>query len=152
MNAGHALHEKCSRRQKGVGPLVGSREQRALLVPRSIGAHLLKLTYGGPSRRTLLILLTTSFSKITIILSFIVILLTTGGGALRPVPVLTLSLLTSLEANFPGKSLGDPCVPGNSTPYISLSLSLYIYIYIYICIYVYIHTYIYIYIYRERET
>ena len=31
---GHALHEKGLQRQKGVGPLVSSQEQRALLVPR----------------------------------------------------------------------------------------------------------------------
>ena len=30
---GHALHEKGSQRQKGVGPLVGSQKRRALLVP-----------------------------------------------------------------------------------------------------------------------
>ena len=30
---GHALHEKGLQRQKGVVPLVGSQEQRALLVP-----------------------------------------------------------------------------------------------------------------------
>ena len=30
---GHALHEKGLQRQKGVGPLVGSQERRALLVP-----------------------------------------------------------------------------------------------------------------------
>ena len=30
---GHALHEKGLQRQKNVGPLVGSQEQRALLVP-----------------------------------------------------------------------------------------------------------------------
>ena len=30
---GHALHEKGLQRQKGGGPLVGSQEQRALLVP-----------------------------------------------------------------------------------------------------------------------
>ena len=30
---GHALHEKGLQRQKGVGPLVSSQEQRALLVP-----------------------------------------------------------------------------------------------------------------------
>ena len=30
---GHALHEKNLQRQKGGGPLVGSQEQRALLVP-----------------------------------------------------------------------------------------------------------------------
>ena len=30
---GHALHEKGLQRQKGVGPLVGSQEERALLVP-----------------------------------------------------------------------------------------------------------------------
>ena len=30
---GHALHEKGLQRQKGFGPLVGSQEQRALLVP-----------------------------------------------------------------------------------------------------------------------
>ena len=29
---GHALHEKGLQRQKGFGPLVGSQEQRALLV------------------------------------------------------------------------------------------------------------------------
>ena len=31
---GHALHEKSFQRQKGVVPLVGSQEQRAVLVPR----------------------------------------------------------------------------------------------------------------------
>ena len=31
---GHALHEKGLQKQKGVGPLVTSQEQRALLVPR----------------------------------------------------------------------------------------------------------------------
>ena len=31
---GHALHEKGLQKQKGVGPLVSSQEQRALLVPR----------------------------------------------------------------------------------------------------------------------
>ena len=31
---GHALHEKGLQRQKSVGPLVSSQEQRALLVPR----------------------------------------------------------------------------------------------------------------------
>ena len=36
--------------------------------------------------------------------------------ALRPIPLLTLSLLTLLESNFPGKSLGNPYGPGNSTP------------------------------------
>ena len=30
---GHALHEKGLQRQQGVVPLVGSQEQRALLVP-----------------------------------------------------------------------------------------------------------------------
>ena len=30
---GHALHEKALQRQKSVVPLVGSQEQRALLVP-----------------------------------------------------------------------------------------------------------------------
>ena len=30
---GHALHEKGLQRQKGVVPLVGSQEERALLVP-----------------------------------------------------------------------------------------------------------------------
>ena len=30
---GHALHDKGLQRQKGVVPLVGSQEQRALLVP-----------------------------------------------------------------------------------------------------------------------
>ena len=30
---GHALHEKGLQRQKGVGPLVSSQEERALLVP-----------------------------------------------------------------------------------------------------------------------
>ena len=30
---GHALHEKVLQRQKGVVPLVGSQEQRALIVP-----------------------------------------------------------------------------------------------------------------------
>ena len=30
---GHALHEKCLQRQKGVVPLVGSQEQRALIAP-----------------------------------------------------------------------------------------------------------------------
>ena len=30
---GHALHEKSLQRQKSVGPLVGSQEQRALLLP-----------------------------------------------------------------------------------------------------------------------
>ena len=30
----------------------------------------------------------------------------------RPISLLTLSLLTLLESNFPGKSLGNPCGPG----------------------------------------
>ena len=36
--------------------------------------------------------------------------------AVRPISLLTLSLLTLLESNFPGKSLGIPDGPGNSTP------------------------------------
>ena len=35
---------------------------------------------------------------------------------LRPISLLTLSLLTLLELNFPGQSLGHPYGPGNSTP------------------------------------
>ena len=38
------------------------------------------------------------------------------GESVRPIPLLTLSLLTLLESNFPGKSLGNPYGPGNSTP------------------------------------
>ena len=34
----------------------------------------------------------------------------------RPISLLTLSLLPSLESNFPRKSLGNPYGPGNSTP------------------------------------
>ena len=34
----------------------------------------------------------------------------------RPISLLTLSLLTLLESNFPGKSPGNPYGPGNSTP------------------------------------
>ena len=34
----------------------------------------------------------------------------------RPISLLTLSLLTLLESNLPGKSLGIPYGPGNSTP------------------------------------
>ena len=33
----------------------------------------------------------------------------------RPISLLTLSLLTLLDSNFPGKSLGNPYGPGNST-------------------------------------
>ena len=36
--------------------------------------------------------------------------------AARPISPLTLSLLTLLESNFPGKSLGNPYGPWNSTP------------------------------------
>ena len=35
---------------------------------------------------------------------------------IRPISLLTLSLLTLLESNFPGKSRGNPYGPGNSTP------------------------------------
>ena len=38
------------------------------------------------------------------------------GGILRPISLLTLPLLTLFESNFPGKSLGNPCGLGNSTP------------------------------------
>ena len=34
----------------------------------------------------------------------------------RPISLLSLSILTLLESNFPGKSLGNPYGPGNSTP------------------------------------
>ena len=34
----------------------------------------------------------------------------------RPISLLTLSLLKLLESNFPGNSLGNPYGPGNSTP------------------------------------
>ena len=57
---GHAVHEKGLQRQKGVGPLVGSQEQRALTTPRSnrgfcsfIGLHRISLVRasGGTFRR-----------------------------------------------------------------------------------------------------
>ena len=41
---------------------------------------------------------------------------TDSDGQIRPISLLTLSLLTLLESNFPGESLGDPYGPGNSTP------------------------------------
>ena len=37
-------------------------------------------------------------------------------AGIRPISLLALSLLTLLESNFPGKSLGNPYGPGNSTP------------------------------------
>ena len=39
-------------------------------------------------------------------------------SGLRPISLLTLSLITLLESNFPGNSLGNPYGPGNFTPYI----------------------------------
>ena len=55
---------------------------------------------------------------ITIILTInmMMIVTITAGQRLRPIPLLTLSLLTLLESDFPGKSLGNPYGPGNSTP------------------------------------
>ena len=38
------------------------------------------------------------------------------GVGIRPISLLTLSLLTLLESNFQGKSTGNPYGPGNSTP------------------------------------
>ena len=48
--------------------------------------------------------------------SDIILDLVRGGRWLRPISLLTLSLLTLLESNFPGKSLGNPYGPGNSNP------------------------------------
>ena len=41
---------------------------------------------------------------------------------IRPISLLTLSLLTLLESNFPGTSLGNPYGPGKSTANIKIML------------------------------